>query len=66
MSNNNKDHLSRFWVILSNAVPPVGFFLYFKYRAQFPYKAAGALKSAVAGVPIALIAGYLLNTYILN
>lgn len=65
-NENNKDELSRFWFILSNAVPPIGFFLYFKHRQQYPNKAKSALKSAIIGVPIALIAGHIMNTYILN
>lgn len=60
------DNLSRFWLILSNAIPPIGFFLYFKHRNQFPKKAKSALTSAITGVPIALIAGYILNNYILQ
>jgi len=64
--DNNQDELPRLWFIISNAIPPIGFFLYFKHRKQFPNKAKRALTSAVIGVPIALIAGYIMNTYILN
>lgn len=34
MRNVNNDDLSRFWFIVSNAVPPIGLFLYFKHRNQ--------------------------------
>ncbi|OOQ60431.1 hypothetical protein [Mucilaginibacter pedocola] len=62
----NKDELSSFWFVVSNALPPVGFFLYFKHRQQFPNKAKRALNSALIGVPIALAGGYIMNTFILN
>ncbi|MBO9673353.1 MAG: hypothetical protein J7577_07910 [Sphingobacteriaceae bacterium] len=62
----NKDHLSRFWFIISNAAPPVGFFLYFRYREACPNKAKSALISAITGVPIAILGGYIMNTFILN
>jgi hypothetical protein len=63
---NNNDKLSRFWFIVSNALPPIGFFLYFKHRNQYPQKAKSALKSAAIGIPIALAGGYILNNYILK
>ncbi|SEK65006.1 hypothetical protein [Parapedobacter koreensis] len=65
-NENNKDGLSRRWFIRSNAVPPIGFLLYFKHRQQYPNKAKSALTSAIIGIPMALIAGYIMNTYILN
>lgn len=65
-NDSNKDNLSRFWFIFSNIAPPIGFFLYFKHRNQFPNKARKALTSAIIGIPIALIAGYIMNIYILN
>lgn len=65
-NNNNKDSLSKLWFVLSNAIPPIGFFLYFKHKNQYPNKAKRALTSALIGVPIALIAGCIMNTYILN
>lgn len=63
---NSNDELSRFWLAVSNAAPPVGFFLYFRHRAQYPKKAKRALVSALIGVPIAIVAGYIMNTYILS
>lgn len=65
-NDNNKDSLSKLWFVLSQMLPPIGFFLYFKHRNQYPYKAKRALTSALIGVPVALVMGYLMNTYILN
>ncbi|MGV3461630.1 MAG: hypothetical protein ACO1N9_14370 [Flavobacterium sp.] len=62
---NTNDNLSMPWFIISNAIPPVGFFLYFRHRKQYPNKAKRALTSAAIGVPIALVAGYIMQTYIL-
>ncbi len=63
---DNKDTLSGFWFVVSNALPPVGFFLYVKHRKTHPNKARRALTSAMIGVPIAIIGGYIMNTFILN
>jgi hypothetical protein len=52
--------------ILSNALPPVGFYLYYRFREAFPKKARTALINAVLGIPIGLIGGYILQTYLLN
>lgn len=65
-SNNKKDELSRLWFMVSNAVPPIGFFLYFRHRRQFPNKARKALTSAAIGVPIAMVFSYLFNNYLLK
>ncbi|SDR04441.1 hypothetical protein SAMN05421664_3265 [Chryseobacterium soldanellicola] len=65
-NEHNKDSLSGFWFIVSNAVPPIGFFLYLKHRKRFPNKARRALTSAVIGVPIAVIVGFIMNNYILK
>ena len=64
--NNNNDNLSRFWFVISNALPPIGFFLYFRYRKTHPNKAKTALTSAIIGVPIAILGGYIMNNYVLN
>ncbi|HTN45779.1 MAG TPA: hypothetical protein VL098_05475 [Flavipsychrobacter sp.] len=61
-NDNKKDELSRLWLIVSNAIPPIGFFLYFHHRKQFPNKARKALTSAAVGVPIAMILSYFLTT----
>jgi hypothetical protein len=63
---DNKDQLSRLWLIISNALPPIGFFLYFRHRKTYPYKAKRALISATIGVPIALVGGYIMNIFVLN
>lgn len=66
METKGNDTLSRFWHIASNAVPPIGFFLFFRYRNRYPNKARRALTSAVIGVPIAIAMGYIMNAYILK
>lgn len=53
-------------IMLSNALPPVGFYLYFRFRKVFPMKARTALINASIGIPMGLIGGYLLQTYIFN
>lgn len=63
---DNKDQLSGFWFVVSNALPPIGFFLYFRHRKAHPNKARRALTSAMIGVPIAILAGYIMNTFVLN
>lgn len=52
--------------ILSNALPPVGFYLYYRFRKAFPKKARTALINAILGIPIGLIGGYVLQTYVMN
>jgi len=63
---DNKDQLSRFWFVVSNALPPVGLFLYFRHRKAYPNKAKRALKSAIIGVPIAILGACIMNTFVLN
>lgn len=63
---NNNDSLPRFWFALSNMIPPIGFFIYFKHKSQFPKKARKALIAALTGIPIAIVAGYVMNNYILT
>lgn len=63
---DNKDNLSRFWFVVSNAVPPIGFFLYFRHRKAYPNKARRALTSAVIGVPIAILGGYIMNNFVIK
>lgn len=65
-NNNNNDNLPRVWFALSNMIPPIGFFLYFRHKSQFPKKARRALIAALTGIPIAIAAGYVMNNYILN
>ena len=67
MENNIKvDKLSKGQTMISNALPPVGFFLYFRYRKNYPQKARKALINAIIGVPIAIIGGYIFQNYILK
>ncbi|MBW8198196.1 hypothetical protein [Flagellimonas abyssi] len=67
MEKNIKiDKLSVVQTLLSNAIPPIGFFLYFRYRNAFPNKAKKALINAAVGIPIAMIMGYIFNNYILT
>lgn len=63
-SIQNNDKLPTGLMILSNALPPVGFYLYYRFRNTFPKKAKTALINAILGIPIGLIGGYLLQTYI--
>lgn len=65
-TKENKDNLPGFWFIASNAVPPIGFFLYFKNRNHYPNKAKRALRSALIGIPGSIAAGYLMNNYVLH
>jgi hypothetical protein len=62
----NNDKLPIGLTILSNALPPVGFYLYYRLRKAFPKKAQTALINAILGIPIGLIGGYLLQTYVLK
>jgi hypothetical protein len=66
MTNIPEDELSRPWFMVCNAMPPVGFFMYFKHRKQYPNKARRALTSAMIGVPMALVMSYIINTHILK
>lgn len=63
---NTKDTLPNRWFMLSNMLPPAGFFLHFKYRKQSPNKARKALAGAVAGILMAIVMGFMLNTFILK
>ncbi|WP_147273640.1 hypothetical protein [Pedobacter chinensis] len=65
-NDNNKDELSRLWSMLSQMLPPIGFFLYYKHRKPFPNKAKKALRNALIGLPIAIILGYVFNNYIVK
>ena len=62
LMKDNKDHLPAFWFVISNALPPVGFFLYFRHRKAYPNKAGRALTGAMTGVPVAILGGYIMNT----
>ncbi|TWR24740.1 hypothetical protein FPZ43_17740 [Mucilaginibacter pallidiroseus] len=62
MKNTQNDELSRFWFMVCNAVPPVGIYLYFKYKNYYPNKAKRALTSAMIGIPMTLVMSYILNT----
>lgn len=63
--NNNKDGWPGFWFIVSNALPPVRFFLYLRHGNQPPSPAEGSGKVLI-GAPQVIIGGYFMNTYILN
>jgi hypothetical protein len=66
MRINDTCPLSRFWLVASNAVPPISFYLYLRHRRTHPEKALKALAGAVAGLPVALPVTYIMNTFILN
>lgn len=63
---NNSDKLPVSLTILSNALPPIGFYLSYKYRKAFPKKSRTALINAIIGIPIGVIGGYVMQTYIFN
>ena len=65
MQTKHQDKLPALWLMVSNMVPPVGFFLYFKYKKHYPVKAKGALVNALIGIPIAAGGGYLVKTFLL-
>ena len=62
----NNDKLPMRLMMLSNALPPVGFYLYYRFRKAFPKKARTALINGILGIPIGMMGGYLLQTYIFN
>lgn len=64
MKNNDKLPLGL--TVLSNALPPVGFYLGYRYRKAFPKKSRTAFINAIIGIPIGFIGGYVLQTYIFN
>jgi len=64
--NSSTDRLSNFWFIISQMLPPIGFFLYLKYKNQFPNKAKKALTGAIVGIPVGMVMGYLFNNYIIS
>ena len=51
------DDLSVPLLILSSVIPPIGFFIFFKYRNNKPSKAKKAMGSAIVGIPIGLVMG---------
>ncbi|SFD66939.1 hypothetical protein [Flavobacterium phragmitis] len=65
-NNSTKDRLSNFLFMISQMLPPIGFFLYLKYKSQFPNKAKKALRGALIGIPVGIVMGYLLNNFIIN
>jgi|GEM_PF-605677 len=62
----NNDKLSIGLTILSNALPPAGFYLYYRFKKVSPKKARTALINSILGIPIGMIGGYLLQTYVFN
>lgn len=65
-NNNTSDELSKIWLIASNIVPPIGFFLYFKHRKKSPKKAKKALIGAFIGIPVGLVMKLLIDSCIFN
>lgn len=64
MSNNEK--LAKHWALLSQMLPPLGIFLYFRHKNSFPQKSKTALKSALIGIPVGLAVNYLFFKFILK
>ncbi len=65
IDKNNDDKLPNAWFMLSNAMPPVGYFFTLN-RNQFPNKARRALMGALAGILVAILMGYIFNNYLLR
>lgn len=63
---NNNEKLAKHWAVLSQMLPPLGIFLYFRHRNSFPHKANRALKSALIGIPIGFAVNYLFFKFILK
>lgn len=55
-----EDQLSLPLAIISSIIPPVGFVLYFLYKKSYPVKAKKALNSAIIGIPIGIIMGFVM------
>lgn len=66
MTNIAKDELSRSWFMVGNAMSPIGLFLYFKHGKQYRNRVKKALTSAMIGVPMALVMGYMINAHLLK
>lgn len=58
---NPNDNLTFFWFILSNLIPLIGLYLFFKFVNHSPNRAKLALISALIGSLIAIIIINLLN-----
>jgi len=52
-----KDDLSKQLTIISSIIPPIGFFLFFKYRKNLPNKAKKAFGAGLIGIPIGFVMG---------
>jgi len=61
-----RDQLSKPLTMLSSIIPPIGFFLFVKYRKQFPEKAKKALGAGLIGIPIGLIMGKYIMPFFTN
>jgi hypothetical protein len=60
------DELKKGWSIVSNIIPPIGFFLYFRHRKLYPKKAQSALKGAIIGIPVGIAMKYILENLLFN
>ncbi|NOU46368.1 MAG: SDR family NAD(P)-dependent oxidoreductase [Bacteroidales bacterium] len=60
------DELKRGWFIVSNIIPPIGFYLYFRHRKQYPNKAQSALKGAIIGIPVGIVMKYIFDNFIFS
>jgi len=52
-----KDELSKPLTIISSILPPVGIYLFFKYKKSFPNKAKKAFGAGLIGIPIGFVMG---------
>jgi len=60
-SRKEKEDLSKPLLALSSIIPPMGFYLFFRYRKKKPNKAKKVLGSAMIGIPI----GFVMGNYIM-
>lgn len=60
------DELSKPLTIISSIVPPIGFFLFFKHKKQFPNKAKKALVASLIGIHIGFVMGLYVIPFLTN
>ncbi len=61
-----QDDLSKPLTIISSIIPPIGFFLFFKYREKAPNKAKKAFGAGLIGIPIGFVMGQYIFPFLKN